>query len=117
MNFFFFIFFFSFLLFPLGGAGELSFLSFLSFLRKQCKQKNFLADYQRLDNLRGLNLLACMFARAFFNNIRRWAVGVILSAVFIFGQHAIFAVKSPFFASFESRKPLVHSVANVLRGG
>jgi len=41
-----------------------------------------------------------------FKKIRRWAIGVILSAVFIFGQHAIFAVKSPVFASFESRKPL-----------
>ncbi len=76
----------------------------------------------RFPRYRGTETLICIaclrcLREHFFNNIRRWAVGVILSAVFNLWPICIFAVKSLVFASFESRKPLVHSVANVLRGG
>ena len=116
MNFFFFSFSFLFCSFLKGVRGSFRFSLFFLFCANNANKIVFLQIISDLVICAVLICLRCL-REHFFNIIRRWAVGVILSAVFNLWPICIFAVKSGVFASFESRKPLVHSVANVLRGG
>jgi len=102
MNFFFFSFSFLFCSFLKGVRGSFPFSLFFLFCANNANKKTFL---QIINDLVICAVLICL--RSFMNifkKIRRWAVGVILSAVFNLCPICIFAVKSLVFASFESRK-------------